>query len=623
MIALLVIIAGGGFIYTRALTTNPAGFYIDESSIAYNAHLIAQTGRDEHGESWPLYFRAFGDYKNPVYVYLLAAIFRVTGPGIHVARLFSATLGILAALVMGLLAARVTQQHSVALGGMFTALSTPWLFELSRVVVEVALYPLLVATLLLLVHRVSGKRRWSWIDASGLALVLGLLTYAYSIGRLLAPLLALGLLLLCRRVQFSSIFKTWLLYAVTLIPLLLFQQHHPGALSARYQLLTYISPQTSYGADVWEFIKHYLGNINPWKMIVSGDPNGFQIASVYGVGPVLAVELVLVAASVFLLARTKRFDSWWRYVVYGLAVSFVPASLTKDYFHTLRLAAVPVFLLALTIPAFAWMLERSTRARRALLIASVALILGQALIFQWQYQAAGKVTRRLNLFDSDYGSTILPAAMSASGAGPVYLADAPPIPGYIQAFWYRTIEQIPRDKFVLLGADASAPDGAAVITTEDTCPRCDIIFKRWPYTVYVAKGSTRLLAPLPPDAFRAELRAIDIPAHLGISQPATIRVAIKNTSAIAWPARERAVASFQINVGNHWLDSSGKMVVNDDGRATLRQDLLPGHEADFSFTINAPNSPGLYLLEIDALQENVSWFGLKGSKTLRVPVSVE
>src|SRR6185369_3613607 len=82
IIAFLVVIAGGVFLYARALTTNPAGFYVDESSIAYNAQLIAQTGHDEHGEAWPLYFRAFGDYKNPVYIYLLAGIFKLTGPSI-------------------------------------------------------------------------------------------------------------------------------------------------------------------------------------------------------------------------------------------------------------------------------------------------------------------------------------------------------------------------------------------------------------------------------------------------------------------------------------------------------------------------------------------------------------
>jgi len=168
-----------------------------------------------------------------------------------------------------------------------------------------------------------------------------------------------------------------------------------------------------------------------------------------------------------------------------------------------------------------------------------------------------------------------------------------------------------------------APDGAAVISTEDTCPRCEIIFQRWPYTVYIAKGPPRSLAPLPSAAFRAEIRALDCPAHLRVSEPATIRVAIRNVSPENWPARERAVALFQINVGNHWLNSDGQIIVNDDGRATLLRDLAAGQEQQFSFTINAPKSPGQYLLEVDALQENVSWFGLKGSKTLRVPVSVE
>ncbi|HJZ79474.1 MAG TPA: hypothetical protein VKD91_03990 [Pyrinomonadaceae bacterium] len=94
-------------------------------------------------------------------------------------------------------------------------------------------------------------------------------------------------------------------------------------------------------------------------------------------------------------------------------------------------------------------------------------------------------------------------------------------------------------------------------------------------------------------------------------------------SPLAWLARERAAAGYQINVGNHWLAGDGKILVNDDGRATLLQDLLPGQEQEFSFTINPPPSPGQYILEIDVLQENVSWFGLKGSQTLRLPVTVE
>src|SRR4029077_5684474 len=105
-------------------------------------------------------------------------------------------------------------------------------------------------------------------------------------------------------------------------------------------------------------------------------------------------------------------------------------------------------------------------------------------------------------------------------------------------------------------------------------------------------------------------------------EAAMIRVAVSNRSAIAWLARERAVAPYQISVGNHWLDSAGRVITNDDGRATLLQDLLPAGEAEFSFTINAPKDAGQYLLEVDVLQENVSWFGLRGSQTLRLPVTV-
>lgn len=40
-------------------------------------------------------------------------------------------------------------------------------------------------------------------------------------------------------------------------------------------------------------------------------------------------------------------------------------------------------------------------------------------------------------------------------------------------------------------------------------------------------------------------------------------------------------------------------------------------------TINAPRASGNYLLEIDMLQEDVSWFALRGSRTLRVPVTIK
>ena len=81
---------------------------------------------------------------------------------------------------------------------MIFALVTPWLFEVAHVVIEVALYPFALSLFLLCVHRAAGKPKWRTSEIIPIALALALLTYTYSIGRLLAPLLALGLVLFGR-----------------------------------------------------------------------------------------------------------------------------------------------------------------------------------------------------------------------------------------------------------------------------------------------------------------------------------------------------------------------------------------------------------------------------------------
>jgi len=144
-----------------------------------------------------------------------------------------------------------------------------------------------------------------------------------------------------------------------------------------------------------------------------------------------------------------------------------------------------------------------------------------------------------------------------------------------------------------------------------------------PYTVCATEGAPRTHAPLPEGDFRAELRAVEVPARAGAKERVKIRVAVRNAGGAVWLARERGLSPLQLSAANHWLDPSGAPVVNDDGRGALPQDLRPGEEVEITFAVNAPRRPGDYLLEIDMLQEGVSWFALKGSKTLRVPVKVE
>jgi hypothetical protein len=621
-ITLVLISVLGLVLYTRNLTTNPRGFFIDESSVAYNAATLAHTGRDEFGIAWPLYFRAFGEYKNPVYIYLLAGIYRFTGPSILVARLLSALIGVATALVLGLIGWRSSKQPAVGVLVILMALATPWLFALSRVVVEVALYPLVISLFLLAVQRANEKTRWLWSDVLAIAATLALVTYTYSIGRLLAPLLGLGLLMFGRRAGFFSIIRVWIAYAVTCAPLLIFRALHPGALESRFNVVTILTPHSSYLETGISFARHYLNNIHPWRMLVTGDPTAYQIATTWGVGPILIATFVLAVASLWLLLIRKQVDAWWSFVIYGLLVSLVPASFTKEYFHLLRLSPLPVFILVLTIPALASLVKQRTALRQTSLATAFLLVLVQGGYFLIINERRANDVTRLHMFDADYPSKILPTAIAASGSQPIYLANAPAIPGYIQALWYATLEHIPLDKFVVLEPDAVAPNGAVIISTEDNCPRCDAVFVRSPYHVFVAKGAPFTPARLTDDALRAEIFPLDYPQQMQRSDSLSIRVSVKNLSSVVWHARERIVSPFQINVGNHWLTNDGKSLINDDGRATLPRDLGPGQQCELSFTITAPATPGEYLLEIDMVQEGNSWFGLKGSKTWRGRVQV-
>jgi hypothetical protein len=109
---------------------------------------------------------------------------------------------------------------------------------------------------------------------------------------------------------------------------------------------------------------------------------------------------------------------------------------------------------------------------------------------------------------------------------------------------------------------------------------------------------------------------------LPAGQKSTIPVKVKNTSESTWLARERSANLYQVSLGNHWLSPNGTTITNDDGRSAVLTDIQPGGETELSLTITTPRKPGEYLLEVDMLQEGVSWFARKGSQSVRIPVKV-
>jgi hypothetical protein len=93
-----------------------------------------------------------------------------------------------------------------------------------------------VVVFLLAAYRLQSKEIWDWRDIATVTGGLALVTYGYFAGRVLAPLFALGLLLLAtRKRHVVDVFKIWLAYGLTLVPLVLF-----GASGNPWQLLGWL-----------------------------------------------------------------------------------------------------------------------------------------------------------------------------------------------------------------------------------------------------------------------------------------------------------------------------------------------------------------------------------------------
>lgn len=474
------------FLYFYDVPENPVGFFVDEASIAYNAHTIVQSGRDEHGQAFPLYFRAFGEYKSPVYVYILSLVFRVTGPSVRVARVVSAFAGLIAAVFLGLLAARLSSclkgRRIVGLTVFLAAALTPWLFEISRLVFEVALLPAFLALFLLLLQRAAKREQWSWRICTGLGALLGLVAYTYSVGRLLAPLFALGLAFFLTRHRLRMVVLTWIVFGFTLLPLAVFTLRHPGALGERFKYVTFVKPDDTRSQIALRFIQNYGRDFSPRSWLVKGDPEPRH--HLPGTGSLLVGLVALAALGLFLVLRHYRKDPWWRFIVYGLLVSPLPAALTLDHFHTLRLIALPVFLIVLTVPAIEFLLREDCPRRRVcrvVLTCLVLITLVQGVIFQWRFHAAPP---RDDAFDTYYEGLLAKAL--ARPERPIYLLEKTPA-AYMYAYWYAALRGLSLDNFQRLPPGASPPPGAIVIGHELPCKNCEVIGERGQFQIYREK----------------------------------------------------------------------------------------------------------------------------------------
>ena len=292
----------------------PNSLYWDEVAIGLDARAILQTGKDLVGNFWlqPL-FTSYGDYKAPVYIWLVTLLGKIFGIGEGIIRLPSLLAGLsLLWLIFDLVKRIEPKDKKLPWLALASLAIMPWAIHFSRIGFESHLS---LFWLVLMVWLAVKKSYWA-----GLTGVLGI--YSYISLRLIAPVLFLifawrqgikysviGLIIL-------AVGSLWL----TQSPNYVFSQQYR---LSNDNLITAPIGKIDKG---YRFLSNYFDFFEPKFLFTAGDPN-LRHHSGFG-GELLLVQGLLVLIG--LAAKPNRLMVLW------LLLSPVVAALVNETPHASR-----------------------------------------------------------------------------------------------------------------------------------------------------------------------------------------------------------------------------------------------------------------------------------------------
>ncbi len=291
--------------------------------------------------------------------------------------------------------------------------------------------------------------------------------YTYQAGRIFAPLFALGLLFF-HRGRRREIATIWGVFVALLIPIGVYWFVHPGALQARYNVVTWIHGGMTPWEFAWQLVRHYADNMNPWDWLVRGDY--VERHHVPGDGSLFWVEIGLAVAGAVIVLLRRRSDPWWRFVLFGVVVSPLAASLTIGAIMTLRMITLPVLLPVLAIPALEAVAALRPRALRAVTISALLVVFAFEAI-HWQVVFHRNGPGRLDPFEQQIHS-VIEAAFRHGGTVYAYRDFHA---AYVDSLFYGAVAGRSPSSIVILEPGAPAPPGALVVGYTDECPKCKIV----------------------------------------------------------------------------------------------------------------------------------------------------
>lgn len=338
---IILILLLAAFLRFYKIDQVPPSLSWDEVSIGYNAYSILKTGKDEWGETYPLAFKSFGEYKYPIHIYASAVSIYFFGLNEFAVRFPSALFGVINIFLLFLVVFKLFKNQFIALTAASLLTISPWHIQFSRVIWETnfALFFFLLGLYFFFESRQNKKIYFLIISF----ILFEITAFTYN-GAKVFIVLFLPLLLFSQKnyllkqkkyVLFSLIIFTCFMAVNLLDPRLSGINRFKQLDFIQADIIKTISYQTSkvYSLGRVELIvRQYLMYFSPKFLFISGDVNLRH--STQAVGEVYWLELLLVPLGIFFLI--KKEPKLAILMLGWLLLAPIPGSFTREAPHASR-----------------------------------------------------------------------------------------------------------------------------------------------------------------------------------------------------------------------------------------------------------------------------------------------
>lgn len=259
VIILGIILSVGLFIRVYRLTTVPPGIDWDEASYGYNSFSILTTGKDEWGKFLPLTFKAFGDSKQPLLVYLTVPFIALFGLNVYSIKMVSIVAGVTSVYLAYLIANKTFKNKPIAIITSFLVALSPYGIFYSRLGFDISLWSCLVlAGIYFELSYIENRKTQYWLYA---LFFLGLSFFSHNAAKILAPVL-IALLSIVNGVFAKNTLKKMapsIILLVTLLVILALQSKQSW--NSRLQYVGIFGAGKSVALEIAEYRGHDFNNI--------------------------------------------------------------------------------------------------------------------------------------------------------------------------------------------------------------------------------------------------------------------------------------------------------------------------------------------------------------------------